>query len=59
MTKKLACADMGMTECSFNAESESEEELLKQMAGHAAKEHGMTEMSGEGLEKLKAAIKEE
>jgi len=29
------------------------------MAGHAAKEHGMTEMSGEGLEKLKAAIKEE
>ncbi len=59
MTKKFACANLGMPECSFTAESESEEELLKQVADHAAKEHGMTQMSGEGLEKLKAAIKEE
>ncbi len=59
MTKKISCASLGQPDCSFNAESDSEEELLKQMAGHAAKEHGMTEMSGEGLEKLKAAINEE
>jgi len=59
MTKKISCASLGQSDCSFNAESDSEEELLKQMSDHAAKEHGMTEMSGEGLEKLKAAIKEE
>ncbi len=59
MTKKISCANVGHPECSFNVESDSEEELLKQVADHAAKEHGMTEISGETLEKIKAAIKED
>lgn len=59
MVKKIACADVGHTDCSWNAEADSEEELVKQVAEHAAEAHGMKEISAETAEKVKAAIKDE
>jgi len=58
MTKKISCANVGHPECSFSTESDSEEELLKQVADHAAKEHDMKEISPDTLETIKKAIEE-
>jgi len=45
-------------DCGFKATAETEEELLKMVAAHAAEVHGMKEISPEVMEKVKAAIKE-
>jgi predicted small metal-binding protein len=55
MTKHLACGDV-VEGCAFKASAASEEELLKQVAAHAAKDHGVTEVNPELAAKLKAAI---
>ena len=53
----IKCKDLGM-DCGFKATAETEEELLKMVAAHAAEVHGMKEISPEVMEKVKAAIKE-
>lgn len=53
----IKCKDLGM-DCGFKATAETEEELLKKVAEHAAEVHGMKEISPEMMEKVKAAIKE-
>jgi predicted small metal-binding protein len=55
MTKHIACNDV-MNGCAFKASAETEEELLKQVTAHAAKDHGVREVTPELAAKVKAAI---
>ena len=59
MSKKISCAALGKPECSFNAEADSEEELLKQVAEHAAHEHDIKEVSQEFHEQIISKIQED
>ena len=58
MAKVLKCKDVGM-DCDFVARAETEEEVLKQAAAHAGPAHGLTEMSDEVMNKVRAAIHDE
>ena len=51
-----SCAHI-VPECPFTADAVSEEELLKKVIAHAAKDHGVTEVTPELASKVKAAIK--
>lgn len=55
MTKQIACNDV-VQGCAFKASAESEEDLVKQVAAHAAKDHGVSEVTPELAAKVKAAI---
>jgi len=55
MTKHIACNDV-VTGCPFEASAETPEELLKQVTAHAAKDHGVREVTPELAAKVKAAI---
>jgi predicted small metal-binding protein len=46
-------------DCDFEARGATEEDILRQAAEHAKKDHGMTEISPDLLAKVKAAIREE
>jgi predicted small metal-binding protein len=54
--KRIACGDV-VPGCGFTATASSDDELIKQVAAHAAHEHGFTEVTPELAEKVKAAIK--
>ena len=54
--KYIACREI-VPGCSFTASAPTEEELLKKVAAHAAHDHGITEITPELAEKVKAAIK--
>ena len=58
MAKVLKCKDVGM-DCDFVARADTEEEVLKLAAEHAAPAHGMTEMSDDVIAKVRAAIHDE
>jgi len=58
MTKVLRCRDVGM-DCDFVARSDSEEEILKKAAEHAAETHDMKEIPEEVLSQVLAAIRDE
>ena len=58
MAKVLRCSDIGM-DCDFVAHAETEEEILKKAAEHAATAHDMKEIPEEVLAKLRAAIQDE
>ncbi len=55
MTQHIACNDL-MKGCKFTAEARTEEELMKKVAEHAAKEHGIREVTPELAAKVKAVI---
>lgn len=55
MTKHIACNDV-VEGCAFKASATTEEELLKQVTAHAAKDHGVTQVTPELSAKVKAAI---
>ena len=55
MTKHIACGDV-VEGCSFKASAETEEELVKQVAAHAGKEHGVQEVTPELAARVKSAI---
>lgn len=55
MTKHIACNDV-VNGCAFQASAGTEDELLTQVTAHAAKDHGVTEVTPELAAKLKAAI---
>ncbi|MGE0456035.1 MAG: DUF1059 domain-containing protein [Vicinamibacteria bacterium] len=55
MTKHIACNDV-VEGCAFKASAASEDELLRQVTAHAAKDHGVTEVTPELAAKVKAAI---
>lgn len=55
--KVVSCSDAGV-DCDFVARSESEEDLLSQVAKHAKEVHGM-EINDELVAKVKSLIHEE
>jgi predicted small metal-binding protein len=56
MGYSLACGDV-MPGCAATFNAETEDELLAQVGPHAADAHGITEITPEVLEAVKAAIK--
>ena len=55
MTKHISCGDL-VTGCEFTAEAASESELIEQVKAHAAREHGVKEVTPELAAKVKLAI---
>ena len=53
---RISCADI-VPECPFTASAATEEDLLRQVAAHAAHDHGIKEVTPELAAKVKAAIK--
>ena len=58
MAKVMKCRDVGV-DCDFEARGATEEDILKQAAEHAKKDHGMAEIPPNLLAKVKAAIRDE
>jgi len=56
MTKRIACADI-VPGCTFTADAPTEEALIEQVVAHAARDHGVSQMTPELAAKVKAAIK--
>jgi predicted small metal-binding protein len=56
MTKHIACNDV-VPGCAFEATAGNEDELLRQVTTHAAKAHGVEQITPELAEKVKAAIR--
>jgi predicted small metal-binding protein len=57
MAKQFGCGDV-VQGCSFVVTAENEQEILQQVARHAAAAHGINEVTPDLLAKVKAAIKE-
>lgn len=55
MGKHIACSDV-VGGCSFTAEAATEAELVEQVKAHAAKAHGVEEITPELAAKVKEAI---
>ena len=53
--KRIACGDI-IPGCSFTATAATEEELMTKVVAHASHDHGVTEVTPELAEKVKAAI---
>jgi predicted small metal-binding protein len=56
MAKHLVCGDV-VEGCRFEVGAETEEELLRKVTEHAAKEHGVREVTPELAAQVKAAIR--
>lgn len=56
-SKRIACGDGVVPGCTFTASAPTEEELLEKVVAHAARDHGVTEVTPELAAKVKAAIK--
>jgi predicted small metal-binding protein len=56
MAKVLRCGEL-FPGCSIVARGETEEEILKQAAEHAKRDHGVAQIDATTLAKVKAAIK--
>jgi len=56
MKKHIACGDV-VPGCKFTVSAATEEDLIRKVAEHAAKEHGITDISPELAVKVKAAIR--
>jgi len=50
------CKDIGMA-CPFETSAKTEDELMKKIAEHAAKEHGLKTVPPETMTAIKKAIK--
>jgi predicted small metal-binding protein len=56
MAKEIACGDV-VAGCQFTAQAETDEKLLEAVKAHAAKEHGVKDVTPELAAKVKAAIR--
>ena len=56
MAKQFACGAI-VDDCGFTASAQTEEDLLKQVAEHAAAAHGVKEVTPELAAQVKAAIR--
>jgi predicted small metal-binding protein len=54
-TRRIVCNDV-VPGCGFTASAETEEELMEKVVAHAKHDHGVTEVTPELAEKVKAAI---
>ena len=60
MAKVLRCEQIGPDiHCEFEAHGETDEDILKQVAEHAATVHGLTEIPDELVQKALANIQNE
>lgn len=57
MAKLLRCSDVGF-DCGYEIRADTEEELMKKVAEHAAEVHDIKEVSEEVAAKVKAAIRD-
>ena len=57
MENGIACNDV-VPGCTFTATAATEEELVKKVAAHASKDHGVTDVTPELLAKVKSAIRD-
>jgi predicted small metal-binding protein len=57
MAKQFGCGDV-VQGCRFVVTAENEQELMRQVAQHAATAHGIDEVTPELAAKVKAAIRE-
>ena len=57
MSKYIECKDL-FPGCNFKAEADSDAELLKKVAEHAASSHGITEVTEDIASKVKGCIRE-
>lgn len=57
MKKSLSCRDVG-ADCDFSICADTEEEIFRQAAEHARKEHNLSEISQELKDKARSAIRE-
>jgi len=57
MSKVLNCGEL-FPGCAVQAKGETEEEILKQAAEHARRDHGVTQIDAATLAKVKAAIQD-
>lgn len=55
--KKFACGSV-ITDCTAVFRAETEQEILDQVAVHAREDHGMTEVSSEVVEQVRANIED-
>ena len=55
-SKNIACGDI-VPGCAFTATGATDEEILAQVAAHAAHDHGVTEITPELAAQVKAAIR--
>jgi predicted small metal-binding protein len=55
MAKHVACGEI-VPDCPFTTEAATEAELIERVKAHAAKEHGLTEMTPDLAARVKAAI---
>ena len=55
-SKNIACGDV-VPGCAFTATAVTEEELIAQVAAHAAHDHGVTDFTPELAAQVKAAIR--
>lgn len=58
MAKVLYCRDLGL-DCDFIARAQTEAELLKQVAAHAGKVHGLDADAPAVREQARTAIRDE
>ncbi len=56
MAKKMRCRDLGMN-CEFEANADTDEEILRQASAHARSAHQITDMPPELTAKVRAAIR--
>jgi predicted small metal-binding protein len=54
--KHLRCRDVGM-ECDFEAHGRTDEEVVQKAATHAARVHGITEITPDLETRVRAAIR--
>ncbi len=57
MKKVFCCKDLDII-CDWEAVAETEEELIRIVAGHAAEKHGMKEMTGPMRKQIINAIRD-
>ena len=59
MAKILRCKHIGPdTNCQFEAKGDTEDEILAQVAQHAASDHGITQVPPELVDKARANMKD-
>jgi predicted small metal-binding protein len=56
MEKQISCGDV-VPGCAWKASAENEDELVKQVAAHAAEAHGVKQVTPELAAQVKAAIR--
>ena len=58
MEKSLSCKDVEGAKCDWSVCGKTEEEILEKAREHARKEHNLSEIPQELMDKARAAIRE-